>query len=126
MIHKTQTIVGKLTLALALSAIGTQAMAAGALAIDSNQGRQYGFAYNYPNMGQAEQQVLNECGYGCQVVVRFNTGCAAYAADQARGSTAYGWGTSSSGGEAQNIALSGCQSRGGTSCLVRAWGCNSR
>ena len=110
---------------LALGLAG-QALANGALAIDSNQGDQYGFSYNHPSMAAAEQRARSECGSGCDVVLRFSAGCAAYAADQARGSTAYGWGTAGSGGAAQNTALNECRSRGGRSCQVRAWGCNSR
>ena len=114
--------------AATLRALGLHghALANGALAIDSNQGDQYGFSYNHPSMGAAEQRALSECGSGCSVVLRFSSGCAAYAADQARGSTAYGWGTAGSGGAAQSTAMNECRSRGGRSCQVRTWGCNSR
>lgn len=114
--------------ACALLALGLsgQALANGALAIDSNQGDQYGFSYNHPSMGAAEQRALNECGRGCSVVLRFSSGCAAYAADQSRGSSIYGWYRAGSGGEAQNGAMNECRSRGGRSCQVRAWGCNGR
>lgn len=100
-------------------------IAAGALAIDENQGQQFGFAYDYPSIGQAEQKAINECGNNCQVVLRFESGCAAYAADQQNGATAYGWGTADSGGAAQATAIAECQARGGTACIVRSWGCNS-
>ncbi|HAT41006.1 MAG TPA: hypothetical protein DCS87_04665 [Rheinheimera sp.] len=102
----------------------SQAIAAGALAIDSNQGQQYGFAYNYATIDEASQRALSECGAGCSVVETFDQGCAAYAADQAEGSTAYGWGTAADGGTAQNYALHYCQSNGGSQCIVRSWGCN--
>lgn len=95
MISRVRTVASKLALAMTLSFFGGQAMAAGALAIDSNQGSQYGFAHGYPNTSQASQRALNECGGGCQVVETFNSGCGAYAADQSRGSTAYGWATGS-------------------------------
>lgn len=111
---------------LITSLFGSNAFAAGALAIDNNQGSQYGFAYDYPNISQAEQRALSECGGGCQVVLQFNSGCGAYASDQSRGSTAFGWGAESSGSAAQNRALSECKSRGGSSCVVRSWGCNSQ
>lgn len=110
------------TIIIALS--GSPALAAGALAIDSNQGGSYGWAIDYPSSGQAEQRALQECGGGCQIVLNFDSGCGAYAADQAYGSTAVGWATSSSGSDAQSTAMSECQSRGGTSCMIRAWGCN--
>ncbi len=104
--------------------LSANTFAAGALAIDANQGEQYGFAYNYPDMGQAEQRALSECGNQCAVVLQFETGCGAYAADQQNGSSIYGWGTDANGGNAQSRAISECQSRGGTSCMVRVWGCN--
>lgn len=114
----------KLVLAIGISLFSAQVMAAGALAIDSNQGPAYGWAVDYPNIGQAEQYALSACGGGCQVVLRFSNGCGAYAADQAGGSSASGWGTASSGGGAQSRAISECQSRGGSNCMIRAWGCN--
>ncbi len=120
--------VAKTAATLAVSLFAAQALANGALAIDSNQGGRYGFSYNFANMNGAEQRALSECGGGCRVVVRFQSGCAAYAADQASGSTAYGWGTDGSSGAAQNRALQECRSRGGAraNCIVRVWGCNSR
>jgi uncharacterized protein DUF4189 len=111
--------------AMALVLAGN-ASANGALAIDSNQGPRYGFSYDYPTMSGAERRALNECGSGCRVVLRFSTGCGAYAADQARGSTVYGWGTARTGPGAQNRAMSECRAHGGSSCVVRAWACNSR
>jgi hypothetical protein len=113
---------------IAVLALGLQggALANGALAIDSNQGDQYGFSYDHRSMGEAEQRALSECGQGCSVVLRFPSGCAAYAADQARGSTIYGWATAGSGGAAQSAAQTQCRQRGGSSCTVRSWGCNSR
>ena len=124
MVFGIKTVSAKLALAICISFLGGQAMAAGALAIDSNQGKQYGWADGYKTTSQAEQRALSECGAGCQIVLRFNNGCGAYAADQANRSTAYGWGTASSSAAAQNRALSECRSRGGSSCIVRAWGCN--
>jgi hypothetical protein len=101
------------------------ASAAGALAIDENQGDQYGFAYDYASVAEASQRALAECGGNCSVVQVFESGCAAYAADQTSGSTVYGWATSSDGGDAQSQALQYCSSYGGTQCIVRSWGCNS-
>jgi hypothetical protein len=121
MLRKILTVV----LAAALPLSGN-ALAAGALAIDSNQGNQYGWAVDFPNMGQAEQRALRECGSGCRIVMRVNAGCGAYATDQQRGSTIYGWGTDSSGGAAQNRALAECRNRGGSACIVRVWGCNKK
>lgn len=118
------TVAAKLIFALCISFVSIQTMAAGALAIDRNQGSQYGWAEGQASISQAEQRALNECGGGCQVVLRYDSGCGAFAADQSSGSTASGWGTASSGSGAQNTAMSQCQSRGGRSCVVRAWSCN--
>ena len=66
------------------------AQAAGALAIDENQGDQYGFAYDYASISEASERALSECGGNCSVVQVFESGCAAYVADQTAGSTIYG------------------------------------
>lgn len=99
-------------------------VANGALAIDENQGDQYGFAYGHSSIGAAQQRALSECGSGCSIVNTFSSGCAAYAADQSYGSTAYGWGKAGSASQAKNTALSYCRSNGGSQCVVRSWGCN--
>ncbi|MFA6196594.1 MAG: DUF4189 domain-containing protein [Sulfurimonas sp.] len=115
----------KLVVFLVLACMfGSYASAAGAIAIDSNQGKKYGFAYKYPSVNAAEQRALSECGGGCSIVETFENGCAAYAADQSQGSTAYGYATGLSSGSVQNVALSECQSHGGTACIVRVWGCD--
>ena len=119
-----------LRIALAGFAIGLitvgNALANGALAIDSNQGAAYGVGRDYPTMEAAERRALSECGRGCRVVVRFPTGCAAYSADQARGSTVFGWASADSKDAARAKADANCRRYGGTRCLVRVWGCNSR
>jgi len=123
MLFKANVFTASFIFALLSFSFG-QAMAAGALAIDTNQCSSWGWGVNYPNTAQASQRALNDCGGSCQVVLQFNSGCGAYATDQANSSTAYGWGTASSGGAAQSRAISECQSRGGSSCMIRAWGCN--
>lgn len=123
--QRTLAIARKLSLCLAFGLAATQVHAAGALAIDSNQGLQYGFAYDYPDLSQAQDRALSECGSNCEVVLNFENGCAAYAADQVNGSTAYGWGADFNAGNAQSRAISECQDRGGNACVVRSWGCNS-
>lgn len=110
---------------LVIFCFSSNVFANGALAIDSNQGDQYGFSYDYSSIGEAQNRALSECGRGCRVVKTFSSGCAAYAADQSYGSTVYGWGTASSSSQAKNTALQYCRSHGGTQCVVRAWGCNS-
>lgn len=97
----------------------------GSLAIDSNQGASYGYSYNYPTAAEADARALKECGSNCYVVKNFNGGCGAYAADQASGGTAWGWGTAPSKEQAQELALKYCSQYGGTKCIVRVWSCNS-
>ena len=63
----------------------------GALAIDSNQGPAWGWAINYATTQAADRRALRECGSNCRIVMRFSNECAAFAADQAQGSTSYGW-----------------------------------
>ena len=117
----------KNTLYLALIALlsySSLASATGALAINGKQGSSYGFSYNQSSSTNAENRALQECGKGCYVVKTFSGTCAAYAADQTFGSTAYAVGTSSDSGKAQERALKYCQKRGGTSCIVRVWACD--
>lgn len=101
------------------------ALAAGALAIDENQGDQWGWAVDYATTSQAEARALKECGKNCRIVKRFSRGCAAYVADQAPGSTVYGWGTADTDTAARQRAHRECRDRGGSQCTSRAWGCNS-
>ena len=98
----------------------------GALAIDSQQGNSWGWAIDYPTVQEAERRALAECGGNCYVVMRFSGQCAAFAADQSRGSTIFGWAKDSSSARAKNAALNACRQRGGKSCVVRVWGCTSR
>lgn len=106
--------------------VSGHAAAAGAIAIDSAKGSRWGVAYDHPNMASAENRALRECGAGCKVVLRFPRGCGAYAIDRARGSTVYAWAGDNSRAAAERQAMAGCRSRGGTQCIIRAWGCNSR
>ena len=96
----------------------------GALAVDSPQGDRWGYSYNHSDAKSAEMRALKECGPDCTIVVSFDRGCAAYAASQFFGSTAYGWGKSESATEAKSIALSECNARG-SMCKVRVWACSS-
>jgi hypothetical protein len=127
--HKTT---GEVTMkpATALATAITLAFSAGAagygaLAIDDNQGSRHGFSYDYPTAYAAQERALQECGAGCTIVNTFETGCAAYAADQAPGSTVYGWGTSTTRADAERIAMDFCWQYGGTQCLIRVWGCHA-
>lgn len=125
MISGMKAAAAKLAFALMLSFVGCHAMAAGALAIDSLQGEKYGFSFNHPTSDQAEKRAMRECGSDCAVVLRFRAECGAYAADQAKGSNAYGWATGSTSSIVQQRALSECRDKGGSSCKVRSWGCDA-
>jgi hypothetical protein len=106
-------------------AVVGNAFAWASLAIDSNQGSAYGVSYDQSDAATADARALQECGQGCRVVKHFASGCGAYAADQAYGGTAYGWGTDQTEAGAKSIALNACQQYGGKECIVRAWSCNS-
>ena len=117
-------VIALVGLGATMACLPAAAFAYGALAIDSNQGGAYGFSHDYPTMRGARSRALGECGRGCSVVVTFTRGCAAYAADQQSGSTAYGWTNNvSSAGSAQAGAVAECRAHGGRACIVRVWGC---
>lgn len=119
----------KIAAIVLLSALGLgftlQARANAALAINSNHGSRYGYGYDYPTMRKAEQKALKECGRGCSIVMRFRTGCGAYAADQTPGSSVHGTGAAGDSESAQDRALEQCRDRGGALCVVLVWACNS-
>lgn len=126
MILRMKALAAWLALGMLMLFAGSQAMAAGSLAIDSLQGEKYGFSFNHPSTDQADARAMRECGSDCAVVLRFGGGeCAAYAADQAKGSNAYGWGTAGNSSSSQARAMSECRARGGSSCKVRSWGCDA-
>lgn len=104
-----------------------RALADAALFIDSEKGERWGWAIDYPSIAQAMQRAKRECGKECYPVMTFRSGCGAWAADQAEGSTALGWARAETRVEAEETALSWCRKHGGISnqCLVRVWGCNS-
>ena len=121
-----KALAARLALGMFVLFAGGQALAAGSLAIDSLQGEKYGFSFNHPSTDQADARAMRECGTDCAVVLRFGGGqCGAYAADQAKGSNAYGWGTAANSSNAQARAMSECRERGGSSCKVRSWGCDA-
>jgi hypothetical protein len=125
MISGLKALAARLAVGFLLGFVGSHTMAAGSLAIDSLQGEKYGFSFNHPSMDQADQRSMRECGPDCAVVLRFAGECGAYAADQAKGSNAYGWGTGTTSSNTQARAMSECRAKGGSSCKVRAWGCDA-
>ena len=122
MAHRIRTITAKLIFALAIFCLENQAMAAGAIAIDS-QRRLYS-SYGFQTASEADQRAMNDCGYTCRIVLRFESGCAAYADDQSMGSTVFGWAKESSEHSAKINAMTQCQRSGGAMCKVRIWVCD--
>ena len=122
---KIQLSIQRLVLAgLVQFGVVSVAQAHGALAIDGNQKSRYGWAVNFPSAQAARTHALRQCGRNCSVVLTFSRGCGAYAADQSRGASYYGWAQTRDGSSARRRAVRECQSRGGQSCIVRVWGCN--
>lgn len=124
MLMKTAVMCKSMVLGLALGVLTNNALAAGALAIDGNAGGTYGWAVAQESSNQAAELALNRCGIGCQIVLRFDSGCGAYAIDLSMRSTVSGWGVAATGAAAQNRAMTECMLHGGRSCIVRVWGCN--
>ena len=77
-------------------------------------------------MRRAERGALRECGHDCQIVVRIESGCGAYAADQTHGSTIFGYAFAKTGEGAQRRAMGFCREYGGRRCQVRPSACISR
>lgn len=100
------------------------ANAFGALAVDSNHGQSYGFSFQQPNAEAARNVAVSKCGSNCKAVVHFRNTCAAYAADQAEGSNAYGWGYAPNKERAQSIAMDYCK-KYGSACMIRVWACET-
>ena len=115
-------VCASLVLGVGLLASG-DALAFGALAIQSGHRSAYGWSHDYDSKAAAEEEALMECGPGCKVVLDFWNGCGSYAVDQTRGSTVYGWSTGKSRGEAEDGALSQCEAHGGDACVVKVWAC---
>lgn len=103
----------------------------GALAIDKARGNAFGWAVDFDTQAEADASARAKCAVNsvaCTVVMRFKNTCASYAADQARGSSAYGWGQTSPQSAADARALRECASRGGAraNCTKRVWGCTGK
>ena len=105
-----------------LLAAPQRADAFGALAIDSHHGSSYGFSFQQPSAEAARNLAVSKCGANCKAVVYFRNTCAAYAADQAEGSTVYGWGYAPNKEKAQSLAMGYCK-KTGSACQIRVWAC---
>lgn len=114
----------KIFLGMVLYGVTSSVQAAGALAIEAYPGGAYGWAVAQESSKQAAEVALNRCGIGCQIVLRFDTGCGAFATDQSPISSVTGWGAAATESAAQNRAVTECMLHGGRSCVVRVWGCN--
>jgi Domain of unknown function (DUF4189) len=99
--------------------------ATGSLVIDTHRAVVYGWAISYISPDVADAEALSRCGASCVVVLRFTHTCAAYAADLTPNSIANGWSESRNLSESESNAIFGCQARGGSNCIVLAWGCDS-
>ena len=102
----------------------------GALAAAGPRGAA-GWWVNKRTQREADDGAVSECrnhggGGDCSVVVQFRNACAAYAGDQAQGSSAYGWGIDKDRVSAENRALTECRKRQGSQCRVRVQGCTTR
>ena len=111
---------------LSIFAAPGAAHAFGALAIDSTQGTRYGWWAGSTSKDHAAAQALSNCGSGCSLVTQWDTGCAAFAADQAinRGHI-FASATGLNGGVALSTAYVACSNRGGLKCQVRVWACEA-
>ena len=117
-------VISAVVAAVIAASSATTALAAGAIAVDDEQGARatdvgYGFVTGYESRHAAERAAMKECrrhgNRNCTVAVWFET-CGAYA-----GSPTYygiGWGTSES--EAKHAALDQC---GESACRIVVSGC---
>ena len=95
-------------------------MAEGALAIGNQHG--VGLVVNRSTQADADNAALNICeqtDFGCSIVMRFSSVCAAYAA----GETARGWATGSDKTSASDQAVRECLSLG-RNCRAVASDCD--
>jgi hypothetical protein len=91
----------------------------------SNTTGAYGYSYDYPSRGQAEERSLNECaarGTGCKVVLWFRNACGALATGTNYG---YGFAWATSRGEAEQVALRYCR-KYTNNCKIAVWTCTTR
>ena len=93
----------------------------GAIAFSNSSGA-LGYSYEYGSQGRAEEESLQQCGPGCEVVIWFKNACGAIATSPQH---AYGTGWSSERGEAEAIAMAECHKHS-ESCGIAKWVCTSR
>jgi hypothetical protein len=111
---------------VSIFAVPAAANAAGALAVDSSQGSRYGWWAGSTSKDHAAAQALSSCGSGCSVVTQWDTGCAAFAADQAvNQGHIFAGAFGDTAAAAQSSAYRTCTDRGGLNCQVRVWACDA-
>ena len=91
----------------------------GAIGTSSNE--DWVWATGYWNEQDALNAVEIECGGKCDSWLTFHNTCGAIAEDSERH---WGWGYSSWLEDAQELALDGCYSDGGSDCEVLVWACS--
>lgn len=116
---------------LARIAVADQLFHYGALAIDRRDGFYYGWANDYPTLGDAIDRALAECtnrGGKCRVVLAWSgRGCGAYRTIDGKVGTAYGWGVAATRDEADAIARREAEKRSKHVPATNfVWGCNER
>lgn len=93
----------------------------GAIAFSNSSGA-IGYSYDHGSGYEAQERALQECGYGCKVVIGFTNACGALAVGAGRG---YGTGWAGNRQAAENTAINYCNSRT-TGCDVVRWVCTTR
>lgn len=94
----------------------------GAIAYDTESGRR-GWSFNFDNPRGAERKAMQECGPGCEIILRFgNRQCGALASTENN----HGWGAAwrRSSREARDAAYENCQERNRSRCIIRMTECN--
>ena len=84
----------------------------------------YGFSYDYPSRGAAENEALSRCrsqASDCTVPLRFRNACGALAI----GSDGYGTGWGTDRGIAEQYAIRVCRQHT-QGCAVTRWVCTTR
>ncbi len=99
------------------------AIAAGAIAIDTPTGDQWGWGISH-DQSDADAIAMSKCGNNCQIVARFARHCAAFSSVDTGRSSIWGLGFAETEDEAKSIADRECRRRSGTSCSIRIWACH--
>jgi Domain of unknown function (DUF4189) len=85
----------------------------------------FGYAFDYPDLGEAQAAALAKCSdKSCKVAVTIKRACGAFAIDGTDACGAYGYAVAPGLSEAQNKALRECHTFGGRECVIRTWACD--